>query len=120
MKFHSRKINFAMLTLLALAALASGCKEKTEAQKIEEKARTSAEKAGDAIKDAANKTGEAIKETAEKTWDATREQSQKLAGEVKEGIQQGAQKAGEFATNVAGTIKQEAARLGVKTNKTNP
>ena len=120
MKRITKQFSFTLLTLLAVAAIASGCKEKPEAQQVEEKARTSAEKAGDALKDAATKTGEAIKDTAGKTWDATKEQTQKLAGEVKEGIQQGAQKAGEFATNVAGAIKQEAAKVGTKTNKTNP
>ena len=118
MKRITTPFNFALLALLLVAVFASGCKEKTEAQKLEEKAKISAEKARAAVKDAANKAGEAIKETAEKTWDATKDQTQKVASEVSEGIKQGSQQAVKLATNAAGVVKQETLRIRDKANTT--
>lgn len=118
MKPNPNQFIFVLLALVVSAAVANGCKEKTGAQKLEEKARTSAEKARVAVKDAANKAGEAIKETAEKTWDAAKDKTQKVAAEVSEGIKHGAQQAGKFATNAAGTIKQEAIKVRDEANTT--
>jgi hypothetical protein len=57
------------LLLVAVIALAVGCKEKTTTEKVSDAVKDGAE----AVKDGAKKTGEAIKEGAEKVGEKAKE-----------------------------------------------
>ena len=57
------------LLLIAVIALAVGCKEKTPTEKVTDAVKDGAE----SVKDGAKKTGEAIKEGAEKVGEKAKE-----------------------------------------------
>ena len=66
-----KNILFASLTVIALLA-ASGCKEKTPAEKAADAIDKSYDKTKDAVKDGAKKTGDAIEKAGEKVKDAVK------------------------------------------------
>lgn len=66
MKTTKTTFVLTVIAALALVVAATGCKEKTATEKMQD----AASDAKDAVKDAANKTGEAIKEGAKATKEA--------------------------------------------------
>lgn len=66
MKTLTKQFVLIAIVAAAIAALGTGCKEKTTTEKMKD----AASDAGDAAKDAAKKTGDAIKEGAQATKDA--------------------------------------------------
>ena len=66
MKTLTKQFVLVAIVAAAVAAVGTGCKEKT----ADEKAKDAASDAGNAMKDAAQKTGDAIKDGAQATKDA--------------------------------------------------
>lgn len=66
------KLLATFTAILSLGVLATGCKEKTPAEKAGDDIKKAAESVGDAAKDAANKTADAAKDTAKKVEDAVK------------------------------------------------